>query len=331
MIVSTIMSQTNPPASEDVVTLARESAVPDQPPYAVRHVRPMRIVPVMLTLGTMLLAVVAAWATWDVYMVPPWTRDATVRAYVVTITPQVSGLVVNLPVHADQFIRKGALVMQIEPVDYTLAVANAEAALKGARADLVERQAEAKRRAQLTTLAASVEEQQRFASQADAAEATYNSDIANLARARVNLARTRIVAPVSGKITNLQIQEGDYATAGQRALSVVDTGSFWVDAYFEETELDHIHLGDSARITLMGFRHPLDGHVAGIASGIEVANAQSGQSGLASVNPVYTWIRLAQRVPVRIEIDHPPPGMLLVAGQTATVQIGPGTGSATDK
>jgi RND family efflux transporter MFP subunit len=291
----------------------------------------MRIVPVMLTLGTMLLAAVAAWGTWDAYMVPPWTRDATVRAYVLTITPQVSGLVVNLPVHADQFIRRGALVMQIDPVDYTLAVTNAEAALEGARADLVDRQAEAKRRAQLTTLSTSAEEQQRFASQADTAAATYKSDIANLARARVALARTRIVAPVSGKITNLQIQEGDYATSGQRALSVVDTGSFWVDGYFEETQLGRIHLGDSARITLMGFRQPLDGHVAGIASGIEVANAQSGQSGLASVNPVYTWIRLAQRVPVRIQIDHVPPGMLLVAGQTASVQIEPGTGSATDK
>jgi multidrug resistance efflux pump len=326
-----VMSQTNPPASEAVSTLAREVAAPDQPPYAVRHVHPMRIMPVMLTLGMTLLAAIAAWATWDVYMVPPWTRDATVRAYVVTITPQVSGLVVNLPAHADQFIRKGDLVMQIEPVDYTLAIANAEAALEGARADLADRRAEAKRRAQLTTLSTSVEEQQRFASQADAAAATYNSDIANLARARVALARTRIVAPVSGKITNLQIQEGDYATAGQRALSVVDTGSFWVDGYFEETQLSRIRLGDSARITLMGFRQPLDGHVASIASGIEVANAQSGQSGLALVNPVYTWIRLAQRVPVRIEIDHVPPGVLLAAGQTATVQIDPDTRSTKDK
>jgi multidrug resistance efflux pump len=97
------------------------------------------------------------------------------------------------------------------------------------------------------------------------------------------------------------------------------------------TQLGRIHLGDPARITLMGFRQPLDGHVAGIASGIEVANAQSGQSGLASVNPVYTWIRLAQRVPMRIEIDHVPPGVLPVTGQTATVPIEPGTASATDK
>jgi multidrug resistance efflux pump len=221
--------------------------------------------------------------------------------------------------------------MQIDPVDYTLAVANAEAALEGARAELVDRRAEAKRRAQLTTLSTSAEEQQRFASQADAAAAAYKGDIANLARARVALARTHIVAPVSGKITNLQIQEGDYATASQRALSVVDTGSFWVDGYFEETQLGRIHLGNAARITLMGSRQPLDGHVAGIASGIDVANAQSGPSGLASVNPVYTWIRLAQRLPVRIEIDHVPPGLLLVAGQTATVQIEPGAGSATDK
>jgi RND family efflux transporter MFP subunit len=258
-------------------------------------------------------------------MVPPWTRDATVRAYVVAITPQVSGLVTNLAVHADQLVRKGDLLMQIDPVDYALSVTSAEAAVEGAQADLLNRQAEAKRRAQLTTLSTSVEEQERFSSQAKAAAAAYKTDLANLARARVALDRTRIVAPVDGRITNLQIQAGDYATAGQRGLTLLDTGSFWVDGYFEEDQLGRIHVGDEALVTLMGFRQPLEGHVASVASGVEVANAESGPTGLAAVNPVYTWIRLAQRVPVRIEIDHVPSGVTLVAGQTATVQIKSGT------
>jgi multidrug resistance efflux pump len=116
-----------------------------------------------------------------------------------------------------------------------------------------------------------------------------------------------------------------YATAGQRGLTLLNTGSFWVDGYFEEDQLGRIHIGDEALVTLMGFRQPLEGHVASVASGVEVANAQSGPTGLVAVNPVYTWIRLAQRVPVRIEIDHVPSGVTLVAGQTATVQIKSGT------
>jgi multidrug resistance efflux pump len=131
---------------------------------------------------------------------------------------------------------------------------------------------------------------------------------------------------VNGYITNLTAQVGDYATAGQRTLAVVNTDSFWVEGYFEETKLEHIHIGAPAKIALMGYRQPLAGHVAGIARGIEVANAQSGAAGLAAVNPVYTWIRLAQRVPVRIEIDKVPPSVSLVVGLTATVEIEDGQG-----
>jgi RND family efflux transporter MFP subunit len=317
------MSQTHARTGDALDFMAGPVPAPDEALPLAHHARPMRIVPTLVTFGMVLLAGLSAWAMWDVYMVPPWTRDATVRAYVVLATPEVSGRIVNLPVRANQTVRKGDLLMEIDPTDYTIAVSNAEAAVEGARADLLDRQAAAQRRAHLSTLSTSAEEQQRFASQAQAAEAIYKGDLAKLARARADLARTRIVSPVNGTITNLQAQAGDYATAGQRALTVVNTESFWVDGYFEETQLSSLHPGDPARIMLMGARQPLIGHVAGIARGIDVPNAQSGQGGLASVNPVYTWIRLAQRVPVRIEIDHVPPGVTLVVGQTATVQIGP--------
>ena len=155
------------------------------------------------------------------------------------------------------------------------------------------------------------------------AKAAYQQAQANLDHARVNLQRTKIYSPVNGYVTNLQAQLGDYATVGQRIISVVDADSFWVDGYFEETSLGRIREGDPATIKLMGYSQLVRGHVDGIARGINVPNAQPDQAGLASVNPIFTWVRLAQRVPVRIHIDQVPDGVRLVAGMTATVQIDP--------
>ena len=146
---------------------------------------------------------------------------------------------------------------------------------------------------------------------------------ANLQQTRVNLARTQLRSPVNGWVTNLVVQLGDYASVGSKIISVVNADSFWIDAYFEETSLKSVHQGDPANIKLMGYREIVRGHVASIARGINVANAAPNQQGLATVNPIFTWVRLAQRVPVRIAIDQVPKGVVLVAGLTATVQIDP--------
>ena len=156
-----------------------------------------------------------------------------------------------------------------------------------------------------------------------AAQAQYQQAVANLDQARVNLERTQIRSPVNGWVTNLLAQLGDYANVGQNMISLVDADSFWVDGYFEETNLGSIREGDPAEIKLMGYSQIVRGHVDSIARGINVANAQANQQGLATVNPIFTWVRLAQRIPVRIHIDEVPEGVRLVAGMTATVQIDP--------
>jgi multidrug resistance efflux pump len=308
---------------------ARVSGVAPEPrlselsPSSGNPSRSIPLVPVLLTASVVIIARLLGWAMWQSYMGTPWTRDGTVRAYVVTETPEVSGRIVSLPAATNQFVHKGDLLMEIEPTNYQITVANAEAALEQAKANLTDKQAEAARRQKLPDIATSVEETQNYVTQAQVAQAVYNADFATLAQARVNLARTRMVSPVNGYITNLLVQVGDYATAGQRALSIVNTDSFWVDGYFEETLLDEIHIGDPARIRLLSHNGVLSGHVAGIARGIEVPNAQPDGQGLANVNPIFTWIRLAQRVPVEIAIDHVPPGVTLVEGLTATVEIDP--------
>jgi RND family efflux transporter MFP subunit len=248
-----------------------------------------------------------------------------VRAYVVTITPEVSGRVVQLPVVDNQFVHKGDLLMEIDPTDYAIAVDQAQAALDLANANAENAEREAERRASLTTIEVSEEEKQTYRTSALAAKATLREATATLGRARVDLERTTIRSPVNGYVTNLQVQYGDYATARQSAIAVVNADSYWVDGYFEETSLEAIHTGDPATVKLMGYQPLLQGHVASIARGITVANATRGQSGLAEVNPIFTWVRLAQRVPVRIELDHVPDGVRLVAGQTATVQVRPST------
>jgi multidrug resistance efflux pump len=231
---------------------------------------------------------------------------------------------VQLPIVDNQFVHKGDLLMLIDPGNYSIAVRQAEATVEQTRATAENANAEMTRRLKLSDIAVTMEERQTYVSQAATAEATYQSALANLEQARINLGRTQVRSPVNGYVTNLTAQLGDYANVGDLQLSVVNSDSYWIDAYFEETALGRIRKGDAATIKLMGYSPLLRGTVQGLARGINVPNATPDASGLASVNPIFTFVRLAQRVPVRIHIDQVPEGVELVAGLTATVQVEPG-------
>jgi multidrug resistance efflux pump len=311
--------------SKPETTAAASAAVwaPAPTPRETPRRRRLRILPLLITLATIAVAGALGWAMWNAYMGAPWTRDGTVRAYVVTMAPQVAGQIVELPVADNQFVHKGDLLMVIDPTDFKIAVSLAEAAVQQAQANAQNAEREAKRRQELTTLAVTVEEKQTFATTALATQAQLQQAQANLDQARVNLERTQIHSPVNGYVTNLLAQLGDYANIGQNEISLVDADSFWVDGYFEETNLEPIRVDDPASIKLMGYSQIVRGHVDSIARGINVANAQPNGQGLANVNPIFTWVRLAQRIPVRIHIDQVPEGVVLAAGMTATVQIDP--------
>jgi multidrug resistance efflux pump len=196
------------------------------------------------------------------------------------------------------------------------------------KATAIVARADYERREKLMSSAVSEEEKQTFKAKWLSAEADYRDAQANLEQARVNLERTRISSPVNGYVTNLLAQLGDYANVGENLISLVNADSFWVDGYFEETNLEGIRVGDPASVRLMGYSEIVQGHVDSIARGINVPNARPNDQGLATVNPIFTWVRLAQRIPVRIHIDHVPPGVVLAAGMTATVQIDPRASSA---
>ena len=275
----------------------------------------------LATLTIVVLTVLAGLVIWQHYVVSPWTRDGRTRVQVANIAPQVSGQIVELDVVDNQFVRKGDLLYVIDRFNFRVSLADAQATQQMRAADLVTKRVEAQRRLSLTSTSTSIEEKQIYSSNAAQAEAAFHSAQAQVAQARVNLDRTEVRSPVNGYVTNLQMRVGDYAREGTTNLSVTDVDSFWVDGYFEETKMAYVCIGESAHAKLMGFARPIDGVVDTITRGISTSDAASSTQGLPDVNPVYTWVRLAQRIPVRIRITHVPSDVPLVAGMTATVSL----------
>ncbi|NHN89690.1 efflux RND transporter periplasmic adaptor subunit [Acetobacter conturbans] len=269
----------------------------------------------------LLIALITAFVLWDYYTSAPWTRNGQVRVQTVNIAPRVSGPIIGLHVHDNQFVRSGEVLYDIDPFDFQIALATATAVAEQRQADLALKMAQQNRRDRLTDAAASREEKQVYEATAAVARAQYAQALAQLSQAKINLERTHIHSTVSGPVNNLIMRVGDFATAGQPNITVIDQHSYWVDGYFEETKIGSVNIGDPVRIDLMGFHEPLEGHVVSITRGIATSNASSGVQGLPSVDPVYTWVRLAQRIPVRVEIDRIPDTVTIAAGMTATVTI----------
>jgi len=278
---------------------------------------------ILATLAVAGIALVLAAMTWQYYVQSPWTRNGAVRVQVANIAPQVSGQIIELPVSDNQFVHRGDLLYVIDPFDFEVAVRNAQAEVDQRAADLQVKQAQSTRRAELSADATTPEEQQVFAGSAAQAKAAYDSATQQLALAKLNLKRTRVTSPVNGYVTNLLLRVGDFAVTGSSNVSVADSDSFWIDGYFEETKLSQVCLGDRVEAKLMSYPQPITGHVETITRGISVSNAAGGTQGLPSVDPIYTWVRLAQRIPVRIAIDNVPAGVPLVSGMTATVTVDP--------
>jgi multidrug resistance efflux pump len=267
-------------------------------------------------------SVILAFQAWDYYEHTPWTRDGRVRVYTVQIAPEISGTVVALNVRDNQLVHRGDLLFKIDPRTYENAVTQAEGELGQAKAKASYLDADARRMAQLTNLAASDQAKEDALGVARNADASITQLTGTFKQARLDLERTEIRSPVDGWVTNLQLQAGSFATNGQPAMTLVDAHSFWVEGYFEETQLARIAIGDRATAVLLGYPvRALTGHVSGIGHGITVSDAAAGVQGLPAVNPVFTWVRLAQRVPVRMEIDDLPPDLVLSAGMTATVSV----------
>lgn len=288
------------------------------------------------TLLVAALAIIAAWLVWNYYTQSPWTRDGKVRAEQVGVTPQVSGSILQLNVRDNQLVKAGDVLFRIDDTPYKIALLNARAQLAKTKAEVARAQAEQKkaasdasRRRHLSQNFISAEDLENAntalntaTTNLEAAKAVVGVAQATLDHAQWQLTQTEIKAPVDGWVTNLSTRVGDYAAVGHPVFALVDSRSFYVVGYFEETKLRNIRPGDSAQIILYSSKQKLQGHVSSIGRAIVDQSVESGGDLVANIKPNIPWVRLAQRVPVRIEFDHLPPDTILVSGTTCTVAIG---------
>ncbi len=288
------------------------------------------------TLLVAAFAIIAAWLVWNYYTQSPWTRDGKIRAEQVSITPQVSGSILQLNVRDNQLVKAGDVLFRIDDTPYRIATLNAEAQLAKAKAEMAKAQAEqtkaasdARRRRHLSQEAISAEDLESAntalstaTTNLEAAKAVVGVAQATLEHAQWQLSQTAVKSPVDGWVTNLTTRVGDYATAGHPVFALVDSNSFYVIGYFEETKLRHIRAGETAQIVLYSSKQTLQGHVSSIGRAIVDQSIEDGSSLVANIKPNIPWVRLAQRVPVRIEFTGLPADMTLVSGTTCTVSIG---------
>ena len=276
---------------------------------------------VAVTVVMVALAAVVCWRLWVYYMEDPWTRDARVRADVVDVAPDVSGLVSEVLVGDNQTVSKGQPLFRIDPVRFQLALREAEATVESNRAALDQANRELKRYQALSSLSVSEEKQEQVATAQRQAQSAYDLSVVARDTAKLNLDRSTVVAPVDGEVTNFDLLPGHYANAGQAVLALVATETLRVEGYFEETKLDQIHVGDPARIKLLGSPVLLHGVVQSLSGGIADRERNASGDLLANITPTFSWVRLAQRVPVRIHLSDVPAGLQLTSGRTATVYI----------
>ena len=275
---------------------------------------------ILFTLVVVTIAGFVLWRLVDYYMFAPWTRDGHVRADIVQVAPDVGGLIVSVDVVDSQPVRQGQRLFVIDPARYTLALRQAEATVLQRRATLDQaRREDARNRALGDLVAKEVGEESR--SRVETGEAQLADAIVAVDTARLNLQRATILSPVDGYLNDRAPRLGEYATAGHSVLSIVDLHSFRVDGYFEETKLRGIGIGQPVDIKVKGEPKILRGHVQSIVAGIEDRDRALSPNLLPNVNPAFSWVRLAQRIPVRIALDEVPPDFRMIAGRTATVSV----------
>ncbi|KLD62897.1 biotin/lipoyl-binding protein [Dyella japonica] len=327
---------------------------------------PQAVLRFAITTVVVIVALLLCHALWRHYLYAPWTRDGRVRAEVVRIAPDVSGLVTRVPVIDNQEVKKGEVLFEIDPQRFQIAEQQAEANLNAAKAaaraaganidavlasaaarkaeydmrqeqaqrrqdlaDVVPKEERTDARSAAVTARAVWEQAQASGHQANAAReqaeaAVVQAQVA-LDRAKLDLERTEVRAPVDGYVTNLDVRVGDYAATGSPRLALIDRHSYYIYGYFEETKLPHLRVGDPVDIRMLSGGIRLKGHITGVARGITDRDNPTGRDLLADVNPTFNWVRLAQRVPVRVDIDEAsePKGLILSAGMTVSIDVQP--------
>jgi multidrug resistance efflux pump len=265
---------------------------------------------VIVTFSMVTVAVVVGLALWDYYLKAPWTRDARVRTDVVSIAPDVPGLVTEVLVKDNQHVRRGEVLFRIDPERFNIALRQAEAVVTNRNASAEQAELDDERYAKLNDVSVTQQKVEAVRETYKEAEAAYDQAVADRDLAKLNLARSEVRASVNGQVTNMELQPGAYVSARRGVMALIDEDTLRIEGYFEETKLPRIRVNDKATVILLGENTPIAGHVESIAGGIEDRERTAGSNLLANVNPTFSWVRLAQRIPVRIALDAVPPASL---------------------
>lgn len=273
-----------------------------------------------ITILMVIIAVVIIFRAWVFYTESPWTRDARFAADVVAISPDVTGLITEVPVHDNQLVKKGDTLFVVDRPRYQKALDQAQADVEYYQALVSEKRREAGRRNQLGTSAMSREAIEQSNNDLQTSEHQLAKSVATRDLAKIDLERTTVKAPSDGWVTNLNVYQGEFITRGSVAVALVQQHSFYVLAYLEETKLHGVEKGFRAEVTPLGSNIVLRGTVDSVAAGVTNSSSSVDSKGMATVDSNLEWVRLAQRVPVRIRLDQQP-GNRFPAGTTATVVI----------
>ncbi|MVA55094.1 efflux RND transporter periplasmic adaptor subunit [Agrobacterium vitis] len=277
---------------------------------------------VIVTLVVVVAALFAGYHLWVYYMEEPWTRDGRVRADVAEIAPDVTGPVSDVLAKDNQTVRKGDVLFRVDAKRFELALEQAQADLDQAKSSLDEAVRESQREERLGD-SASAQARDKAVSAQEQAQASYNKALASRDVAKLDLDRTEVKSTVNGTVSNFSLQVGDFVNRGTATVAVVNTDTLRVEAYFEESKLQRIREGDRASVRIMGQKTVLTGRVESMATGIQDRERDSSSGLLVNITPTFNWVRLAQRVPVRIHLENVPDGTRLISGLTATVDILP--------
>lgn len=284
-----------------------------------------KIIKIVLTLAIISLALFFGYNKYREYIENPWTRDGQVRTQVIQVTPRVSGMITNIAVHDNQAVKKGDLLFEIDPSQYQVKLDQSQArlqrTLEGAKGTKVEyyrvQKIYSRDKGAVSQKDMNRNEVNYYKSLAD-----IDSSTEAVNTAKLNLSYTKVYAEVDGYVSNINFQIGSQAVANQSILALVDTSSYWVFGFFREDAIPEVAVGDQARVTLLAYPEtPLNGAVESIAWGIAPSDGNPGANLLPSVKPVFQWIRLAQRIPVRIKLDKLPDDIKLRFGMTASVMV----------
>ncbi len=274
----------------------------------------------LITIAVVLVAIFIGWRLWIHYENDPWTRDGRIKADVIQVAPDVSGLVVKVNVKDNQEVKAGDVLFEIDRARFELAYRQAQAVEASAKAALEQAIRESKRNEALSDLV-STEVTEQGRTKVDTARAALMQATVAREKAQLDLERSRVVATVDGIVTNLDLKEGSYVTASKGVMALVDLHSYYVEGYFEETKLPNIKSGNKVKIKLMSDDRVLEGHVHSISRGIEDRERTTGGRLMQNVNPAFNWVRLVQRIPVRVDFDNLPEDVRLVSGQTVTIEV----------